>query len=67
MPKTETLVISIETIAELFFLFDLLMRFNLGYYEAGYLVMDRKKIVKNYLKGEFWYNFLSALPICIAE
>jgi hypothetical protein len=56
-----------ESLAEIFFILDTCMRFNLGYYESGYLIMSRPKIVKNYFKGEFWKNFACSIPICIAE
>jgi len=43
----------------LFFLINILMNFNTTYYEYGVAVKSRKKIVLNYLKTTFPYDFLS--------
>ena len=39
-----------------FFLIDLTLNFNLAYYEKGVIITNRKKIVRNYLTTEFFYD-----------
>jgi len=50
---------------EVFFIIDTVLRFNLGYLESGFLVMKRKRIIKNYLKKDFAFNLITCLPITI--
>lgn len=57
----------IEIFCEVFFLTDTLMRFNLGYFDNGFLVMQRKKIVKNYLKNDFGFNIFTSIPITLLQ
>ena len=48
--------------SDIFFLFDLFLNFNCGFYNQGNLVMNRKQIVKCYLKGWFFFDFISSFP-----
>jgi hypothetical protein len=41
---------------------DVFFNFNTGYHERGLLVMDRKKIVKNYIRTWMAFDILSAIP-----
>ena len=55
-----------ELISDIIFLIDLIINFFLEYYtETNKLIKNRKKIIKNYLRGWFFFDFLSALPMNI--
>jgi hyperpolarization activated cyclic nucleotide-gated potassium channel 2 len=45
------------------FSIDILINFNTGFYEKGILIMDRVKILKNYLSFWFWVDIVSTIPI----
>jgi hypothetical protein len=48
--------------SDVFFLIDLLLNFNCGFYNHGTLVMNRKEIIISYLKGWFFFDFISSFP-----
>jgi hypothetical protein len=48
--------------SDMFFLVDVILNFNLGFYYYGNLIMGRKEITLNYLKGWFCFDLLSSLP-----
>lgn len=52
----------LEMIMTWFFLLDIILGFNTGFYSKGMLVMNRKLIAKNYLKFWFWLDFISTFP-----
>ena len=55
-----------EFFIDIFFILDLIINFFLEYYNStDKLIKIRKKIIKNYLRGWFFYDFLAALPINI--
>jgi len=60
---TSSVYDGMEVIAEFYFLVDTALWFNVGYFELGGIEMDRKKIIKNYLKGKFTINLLASIPI----
>jgi len=41
---------------------DIFINFNTGYYDKGLLVMERKRIAINYLKGWFWIDLIASFP-----
>lgn len=43
------------------FLFDIFICFNTTYYEEGGVILDRKKIIKNYIKYNFILESFTAL------
>lgn len=45
-----------------FFMFDILIEFNTGFYSKGALILDRKAIAKNYLRFWFWLDLLASVP-----
>ena len=52
----------LDIIMTLFFLVDILIEFNTGFYLKGALVLDRKAIARNYLKFWFWMDFVASVP-----
>lgn len=44
---------------------DILLKINLSYYNHGIIVMNRLKIIKEYLKMEFWIDSISILVLII--
>ena len=51
-----------DTIIDVFFLLDILINFNTGYYKKGVLIMNRKDIIVNYLKTWFILDLLASFP-----
>ncbi|CAD8171846.1 unnamed protein product [Paramecium octaurelia] len=49
-------------IMDYYFLIDILMQFQTGYYEGGFFVSQRKQIALNYLKLWFWLDLISSFP-----
>lgn len=52
----------IDTIVDIIFILDIALNFNTGFYSKGLLVMNRKRIVANYLKLWFWLDLLASIP-----
>jgi hypothetical protein len=52
----------IELIQDFYFLIDILISFNTGFYENGNLYMLRSKIICNYLKLWFWLDSAASFP-----
>jgi len=50
------------TVIDAFFISDLVLNFNTGYYLRGNLVVDRSEIASNYLKSWFVLDFLASFP-----
>ena len=48
--------------SSLLYFFDMLLAFNTSYYNKGKLITNRKKIVRNYLKGWFYLDIISGIP-----
>ncbi|KAL4438752.1 hypothetical protein ABPG74_013425 [Tetrahymena malaccensis] len=48
------------------FSIEILLKFNTGYYQEGQIVMNRKQIIKSYLKWKFWVD-LSATSSILAN
>jgi len=45
-----------------FFILDIFVNFNTGYYSKGLLIMERKRIFVNYLKGAFAVDLVASIP-----
>lgn len=58
----ETAWAAFEVIQDFFFIIDLLINFNMGEYEKGEKVMERKQAVIIYLKTWFLIDFVSSFP-----
>ena len=53
----------VEKFADIVFLIDLFMNFNIAYYDdMNILVKERRKIAIKYCKFQFWIDFLVILP-----
>lgn len=44
------------------FIFDIIVNFNTGVYVEGKLNMERKVILREYIRFWFWLDFLSTFP-----
>ena len=53
-----------ESIVDITFIIEILVCFNTSYFdiETNEYVTKRKMILKNYLQGWFWVDFLAILP-----
>lgn len=49
-----------------FFIIDLIFNFNTSYYDKGNLVMDRTKIMGNYFKNNFLWDFIIYVSFMIS-
>lgn len=54
--------IILNIVAIVCFFLDILMHFNLGYYQHGQVVTRRRKIAREYLKFWFWFDLITAFP-----
>ena len=48
-----------------FFLLDIILNLNTGYFNKGTLILDRMIIIKKYLHFRFWLDLTTILPILI--
>ena len=69
VPYIVSFEVSLEGIAEVldlgvqgFFVLDILLNFNTSFYTKGNIIVSRKLITLNYLKGWFWVDLVSVLP-----
>jgi hyperpolarization activated cyclic nucleotide-gated potassium channel 2 len=53
---------SFEVVVTVFFLTDIIISFNTGFYDKGSLVIKRRQIIKSYLKLWFWIDLLATFP-----
>lgn len=61
--EEDTPTIVIGTVIDVLFFFDIIVIFNSAYYNMDMVLVDnRKKIVKNYLKGWFTVDFFAIVP-----
>ena len=61
-----------DIIADVAFLVDIVLQFNLAYYASGdrhqlVLVTSRADIRRNYLKGWFWLDVVAVIPFNLIE
>lgn len=54
-----------DIIIDCLFIFDVMLNFNIGFYSAGNIVLNRKLIAMNYLKSWFLLDFISSLPYAL--
>lgn len=52
----------LDYFSDCFFMIDILINFNTGYYLEGVLIMDRKEICKEYLKSWLLFDLVSSFP-----
>ena len=48
--------------SDIFFIIDVILNFFCGYYKEGCLILERNKIIDNYIKGWFVFDFVSSFP-----
>ena len=46
-------------------LIDIILNFNTGYFQRGTLILNRKEILKRYLRIDFWMESITILPSII--
>lgn len=56
-----------EASMSVLFMVDLCLSFNTGYFDNGIWELDRKKIAVKYLKGWFWIDAPSSVPVELIE
>lgn len=39
----------------------------MGFYKSGNVVKEKRKIIINYFKAEFWYDFIPTISLMITE
>ena len=54
---------TISYVIDSFFIVDMLLSFNTGYYSKGNLVKDRGRIARHYLRRLFWLDLVATVPI----
>jgi len=52
----------VESVMDAFFMFDIVLNFNTGFYDRGNLIMGRRAIIVNYVRGWFWLDLLASFP-----
>jgi len=48
------------------YLITILLNMSIGYYDKGYVILNRKSILKRYFEYEFWIYFLTLIPMFIS-
>ncbi|EAR93650.2 cation channel family protein (macronuclear) [Tetrahymena thermophila SB210] len=48
------------------YFFSVILSLNMGYYDKGYCIMDRNKILVRYMKLGFWVDILSTFPMFVS-
>lgn len=56
-----------EICFDLWFIFEILINFTTGFYDKGILIMNRKAICKNYIKGWFFVDAMSSFPMSLVD
>ena len=62
-PDNDFLSDSLDYTSLLIFSIDMIINFNTGFYERDILVLDRYRILKNYISFWFWIDLLSTIPL----
>lgn len=62
-PDNTELSYNIDCVSFSIFSLDIVINLNTGFYQKGNLVMDRVKILRNYLSFWFWIDIFSTIPI----
>ena len=55
-------LVYIEFAVQVILLLDIFVTVNSSYFVKGFLIVSRKKILCNYMKGWFWLDILSSFP-----
>jgi len=57
-----------DVILDVFFLLDIVVSFNLGFFDlAGDYVDDRRKVAVAYIKGSFFFDLVTSFPVSFFE
>lgn len=60
---TNNLVIKILLIYSIFyFIFEIILNFNKGFYKSGKLITDKNKILKRHINNTLLYDILAIIP-----
>ena len=62
MNDPNTFLSNVDSFTICWFLVDILLHFNTGYFVKGVLVMSRKKIILSYLQSWFALDLLASFP-----
>ena len=60
--KSSALYIINHELGVIIFLIDIILKFNTGFYEYGYIILQRNLIIKKYFHTDFFLNFLAIIP-----
>jgi hypothetical protein len=52
----------LDTLPSIVFIIEIFMNFNTAYYSEGMIHENRKKIINNYLKGDFFWDIIVVIP-----
>jgi len=53
-----------EGVLDFFFILDVFLNFNIAYYDkTNKIVSKRRSIAEHYLKGFFWIDLLTSIPL----
>ena len=62
---SENIIFSIffEWIIFFMFSFDIFINLNTAYYKKGEFILSKEKIIKNYIKNEIFFDFITFFPL----
>jgi CRP-like cAMP-binding protein len=56
-----------DCLLDCFFLMDIILTFNTGVIHMGEYIDDRGEVTKLYLKGGFWFDVVTSIPVSFVE
>lgn len=65
--KNSAISLILEVIPSWFLLAEILINFNTAFYRNGIIHIKRRQIVRNYLKGEFFWDLMVSFPFIIQQ
>eukprot|EP00966_Prymnesium_polylepis_P267970 6190750-Prymnesium_polylepis.1 len=65
LSKSSVVWFWINVVVDLIFIIDVILKFNTALKQQGRWVLERKAVVKEYLKGEFALDFVAAFPYAL--
>eukprot|EP00927_Polykrikos_kofoidii_P004923 TRINITY_DN11942_c0_g1_i1.p1 TRINITY_DN11942_c0_g1~~TRINITY_DN11942_c0_g1_i1.p1 ORF type:complete len:1017 (+),score=175.41 TRINITY_DN11942_c0_g1_i1:287-3052(+) len=64
---TSWLLVTVDVVIQVFFFLDIISHFFTGIFENHMIVMNRRVIVKRYLRCEFWVDLLANVPLFLIQ
>jgi len=55
-------IATVNTIIDIWFIVDVILNFRTGYVDHGVMVLDSKRIMRNYLQSYFLIDFMASFP-----